>query len=539
MTHITTSYPVQRFDSSKSIFNTFPSKRNVGLNYYVNNYSLKKEKNDNNNLIKTNSNKKALVASAIGCGMLFLSKGAQKRAKQSLIKIKDHLETKLDASILEENNKKMSFYDFSIRKINSFLEKAESINNINSLKDVLFMNVMNKVKLTKNIHKSISGFFEKLSINTVKKSYKKTAKTFNKMYKTFDDLDNYIMKTSGDEIIEYKGEKIPKKELVKKAKDYRENVKIVVNAFIMDETQNARYNCIKQATSKLYSGFWDKSFKGFWTKDNKFKRKEMWQTFIAAEQIKGNKTSLAENVTFARNMLSYTEEEKAVFLSGYLDNINSIISVSDAEGAKIMKRLKWFVKNPSVLKDNKDIFLKELKKLDEHKITNNENLLKDKNTNIRLIKNMVNDNGTGELQDMLDIYSRIAPFELSNSGALKSAKKAVKSFDKSVHLEIGEFFDKARDLELGSAPTDILTILISCGMITYGIDRAKGKDEKTSVILKSGIPIVGAVATSLISATKLISGGKSIALGFVSGVVLNRIGKYADDYRKNIKNNKH
>jgi hypothetical protein len=69
-------------------------------------------------------------------------------------------------------------------------------------------------------------------------------------------------------------------------------------------------------------------------------------------------------------------------------------------------------------------------------------------------------------------------------------------------------------------------------MITFGLNRAKGKDEKTSVMLKSGIPLVGGVATSLISATKLVSGGKSIALGLASGLVLNQLGKFTDDYRK-------
>ena len=133
---------------------------------------------------------------------------------------------------------------------------------------------------------------------------------------------------------------------------------------------------------------------------------------------------------------------------------------------------------------------------------------------------------------MLDIYYKIAPFELSKSGALKSAQKAVSSFDKSVNLEVGEFFDKSRDLGLGSAPTDVLTLLFSCGMITYGLNKAKGNDEKKSVMLKSGIPIVGAVGTSLISATKLVSGSKSIALGLISGLVLNRIGTQADKIRK-------
>ena len=459
MADVINAYPNQRYDSTKSVFNKFPTKRLVGTNYAVQVYKVEKKKPDDNK-----SNKIALIACTAGVGLLFLSKGVQKHAKGSLEKIRDHLEGKIDTSVLKESDKKLSFYEYSLRRINSFLAKAESINNINSLKDILFLNTMYKTGPTKKIHKGISNFFEKLSINTVKKSYNKTRKNFNDMYKSFDELDEYILKTSGDEIVEYKGEKKTKRQLIEKAKDHRENVQIVVDVFIMNETQAARYEAIKKATSQLYSKFWDKSFKGFWGKDNKFNRKEMWQTFIAAEQIKGNKTSLAENVAFARNMLSYTEEEKVVVISGFLKNLDTIIPAADSEGADIIKQLKWFIKNPNALKNSKDIFLNKLSKLETHDFVGDENLLKDKATNIRLIRNMVEDNGTGELQDMLDIYYRIAPFELSKSGALKSAQKAVSSFDRSVNLEIGEFFDKARDLDLGSAPTDVLTILLSCGM---------------------------------------------------------------------------
>lgn len=529
MAEITRTYPnFKRYDHSKSIFNNFPTNRKPVKTLSVDNFSLKTNPQEN----KKKSNHTALIALGIGCGLLFMSKGVQKYAKKSLEKFRDYLEWKSDVSALKNSKTKTSFYDYSIRRVNSFLGKAESINNINSLKDILFMRAMYKTNPTKKIHKGITKFFEKLSTNTVKKSYKKTQKHFNNMYKSFDFLDDYILKTSGEELVTYKGETFAKKDLVAKAKNCRENVQMAIDVFMMDDTQNVRYNCIKNATSKLYSQFWNESFKDFWTKDNKFKRKEMWQTFIASEQIKDNKTALAETVAYTRKFLSFTDKEKTVYLTEYLKNLNTIIPATDGEGANIMKRLKWFITDPAALKENKDLFLKELKKLEKHNKINDKKLLKDKETNINLIRGMVTDTATGELQDMLDIYYRIAPFELSKSGALKSAQKAVSSFDKSLHLEVGEFFDKARDLELGSAPTDVLTILASCGMITYGLNKAKGSNEKNSVMLKSGIPIIGAIATSLISATKLISGGKSIALGLASGVALNRLGLFIDNYRK-------
>jgi hypothetical protein len=237
-------------------------------------------------------------------------------------------------------------------------------------------------------------------------------------------------------------------------------------------------------------------------------------------------------------MLSYTNEEKGAYLTRYLKNLESIIQTNDNEGAEIMKRLQWFIKDPKAIIENKNLLLKEIDKLEKHNIGDNKKLIEDKETNIKLIRKLIDEDIEGDLQKMLDIYYHISPFELTESGALRATKKAVSSFDRSVQIETEEFFDKVRDLALGSAPTDVLTLFLSCGMITYGLGKAKTKDEKTTVLLTSGIPIVGGVAASLVTATKLVSGGKSLALGFISGILLNQIGKITDALRKNY-NTKH
>ena len=476
----------------------------------------------------------------LGGGALLLSRGGQKRAKDLLENVKEYLSHKQEKHFFDENTPKVSFYDYSMRKINSYIKKTEIVNNANSIKDMLFLKLMYKTTPTKLIHKGVSKIFEFLSRNTITKSYKKTQKYFDKMFDNFDKLDEYILKHSADETVEYNKEKIPKKELIEKARYKRSIIRTVVDAFMEKDTQNARYDYIKKSTSTLYSQIWDSSFKDFWTKDNKFKRKEMWQTFIAAEQIKRNKTDLTTMVAFARNLLSYTDAEKKAYILTYINNLNGIIPLKDTKGIEILERLKWYIKDSSQLSDNKENFLKELEKLEKHDINLENNaynrkqkFMEDKNTNIRLIKNIITEDSPGDIETTLDIYRKIAPIELSKSGTLKSVQKAIKSFDKSINLEINELFDKLRDLEIGSAPTDILTILFSSAMIVYALEKAKDKEERKSIMLKSGIPIIGAITVTLVSAAKLVSGGKSLALGFVSGIIMNRIGKAVDNYRKN------
>ena len=470
--------------------------------------------------------------------ILLFSKGMPLKSKKTLENFKDYLGNKQGKYFADLNNPKLSFYEYSIRKINSFIKKLDGINNINSLKDILFMKLMYKNKFTKKIHQGISRFFEFLSKNTVSKSYEQTKKRFEKMYSIFDKLDEYILKNATDETFEFGKKQYSAKELVKKAKEHRETIKTVVDIFIAESAQKDRYNYIKTSTSALYSKFWNNTFKDFWTKNNHFKRKEMWQTFVAAEQVKNNKTALNAGAAFSRNLLSYTDAEKKSYIAEYITNLNSLISEKDNLSVNILKKLKCFIKDSSNISENKEVFLKELENLKKNTSQTQINKtikpeeLEDINTNIKLIRNILKEDAPGDIEVMLSIYRKIAPYELAKSGALKSLKKAIKSFDKSLKLEMSELFDKLRDLEIGSAPTDILSILLSSAMITYALKKAKNQDERRSVLLQSGIPIIGAIAVTFISATKLVSGNKSIIMGVVSGFLLNKIGKAIDNHLK-------
>ena len=470
--------------------------------------------------------------------IVMLSRGFQKNANKYLNRFKDYLGRKQEKSFLQDSNQKAKFYEFSIRRVNSFIKKTESLNNITSAKDILFMKLMYKSEPTKKIHQSITEYFEKLSRKTVLDSYKRTANNFDSMNKTFDKLDELIIKNSGEEVVEFKGKKYTKKELVKLAKDYRETANIVLTSFMSEESMKTRYKYINDVTDTLYSRFWEASFKDFWSKNNKFKRKEMWQTFIAAEQIKGNKTQLAEWSAIARNALTYNNTDRSEQIYSYIKKLDGIIPLNDKTGMDILERIEWFTKHPEAFKDNKELFLKELGKLQSHKINApDENLAKTqeqtKQSYIKIIRELSDEHATGFIQDMLSIYYKISPYELEKSGASMAVKKAVESFDKSVDYECVEFFDKVRDLKLGSAPTDVLTIIFSFIALTSGLGYAKNKDSRTSIMLKSGIPLVGGIAATMYSATKLVSGGKSLLFGFLSGIVLNQIGKVADAIRNN------
>ena len=91
-------------------------------------------------------------------------------------------------------------------------------------------------------------------------------------------------------------------------------------------------------------------------------------------------------------------------------------------------------------------------------------------------------------------------------------------------LEGSEYVDKVRDLTDGSALTDVaLSMALPLVSTSIAVSAANTKEKKQSVALKYGIPIVTGAITSTIATVKLVSGGKSLALGLLSTLITNQI----------------
>jgi hypothetical protein len=447
------------------------------------------------------------------------------------------MEKKLENANIKGADSWSEFWEYSIRKIDSLSEKSQSVNNFTSLKDVGFKWLMERTRFTANIHKKITDGFERLARRTVISSYKKANKNFDRMYETFDNLDKSLLKSNPDEIINYKGVNYTKKELIEIAQKHRQKVKSSMDDFTSSGALLGRYKYIKEATSALYNHFWNKLSDNFLSKDNIFLKKEMWQTYIPDVQITSNKKSLNAQVAAVRRCISYTDKDKTKIISEYIKTLKNLIPPSDKEGLSIIRKLDWFLDNPEGISVNKDNFIKTLnlikdrpfeKGLDEVVIKNQSKL---RETNIDSIIDLLNGNSNGELQEMVSIYKKIAPYEFAQSKADSIIKKAVSSFDSALKTETVDFFDKIRDLRLGSAPTDILSIIAPTLMIGYGLGEAVDSDERISIINKAGIPILGSIATSLFCTTKLISGGVSLAISALTGVIFGVIGGKVDDMR--------
>ena len=200
--------------------------------------------------------------------------------------------------------------------------------------------------------------------------------------------------------------------------------------------------------------------------------------------------------------------------------------------------------NSSIPDFDQTFFLKEFKTKKSYKSSIAEELLQDsKNTlyePLKAARTKLAGEGKGlnggSIKEILDLYKQILPAnEFAKLQA--AAGKSVKKLDKAIDTDALEYFDKYRDLVLGSAPTDTLSVLSSLGAVVWGLSNAEDKNERTSVLLNVGLPIVGSVATTLYFTARLVSGFKSLALGALSGFIFSQGGSIADNFRQKHLNN--
>lgn len=117
----------------------------------------------------------------------------------------------------------------------------------------------------------------------------------------------------------------------------------------------------------------------------------------------------------------------------------------------------------------------------------------------------------------------------------KLSSKISKGLGKATELEINDYFIKQAEIKVGSAATDVASVLFPIGVGAYSIASSDGKDEKISTTLTTCIPLVGTFATMVYGTTKMFSGVKNLVFAAGSGLVLKLIGDGCDRLYKKYK----
>ena len=483
----------------------------------------------------------AFSALGVGAGILFLMRGLPKNAYKTLEKWSQKLENKLAKQRKSGQVGKLEeFYTFTLNKLNSFIGKAQSINNFVAVKDITFKKLMYKNKITQKIHEKITGVYEKIGRRTVNKSYDKAKSKLYGMFQTFEDYDDRILKNNKNNT-----EKIEDKtvqEWLDEIEKLKTKIRRTWNANYGARTREDRYSKIKDGMKNLTDEVWEATAGNL----NNLSKKEMYESFIAEDKLSAKKLKLMTDTLSSRYVITRDIDDIYKSTVDVVDSMTSFIKTRDKSSRDIIKDLRLKLEDwkklsgkdetskRTTLNNEINVLLKKLSSnIKENSSTygyNNETV-KLLESNIKGIGSIMGESGKGALQEIYTIYKKLLPRE--DYIKLKSStSRNIKYLDDAISKETNSFFDMMRDLTMGSAPTDILSILGAIGAIGIGLSKAENKDQQNTVLLKAGIPAVGAIATSLYFSASLVSGGKAMMYGALSGLAISKLGSLLDDYRK-------
>ncbi len=154
------------------------------------------------------------------------------------------------------------------------------------------------------------------------------------------------------------------------------------------------------------------------------------------------------------------------------------------------------------------------------------NSIEEQGTNI--INSLVGDGKTkkGAYQEIIELLAPHLNKE-EKQAFEESIKQAEKLLRKANKTECIEYFDKKRDLVLGSAPTDVVTAIASLIASGIAIGVADSKEDRLSRLISGALPVFAGLGVSTALTAMLFSGGKGMALGTGSGMVLSALGSAA------------
>ena len=532
-----TNNPFGEFNSTKNGYYFLPSYIATRNDSFQAQTVKKQEEKKERHLGKTI----AFSALGVGAGILFLMRGLPKNAYKTLEKWSQKLENKIAKQRKSGQVGKLEeFYTFTLNKLNSFIGKAQSINNFVAVKDITFKKLMYKNKITQKIHEKITGVYEKIGRRTVNKSYDKAKSKLYGMFQTFEDYDDRILKNNKNNT-----EKIEDKtvqEWLDEIEKLKTKIRRTWNANYGARTREERYSKIKDSMKNLTDEVWEATAGNL----NNLSKKEMYESFIAEEKLSGKKLKLMTDTLSSRYVITRDIDDIYKSTVDVVDSMTSFIKTRDKSSRDIIKDLRLKLEDwkklsgkdetskRTTLNNEINVLLKKLSSnIKENSSTYgyNKETVKLLESNIKGIGSIMGESGKGALQEIYTIYKKLLPRE--DYIKLKSStSRNIKYLDDAISKETNSFFDMMRDLTMGSAPTDILSILGAIGAIGIGLSKAENKDQQNTVLLKAGIPAVGAIATSLYFSASLVSGGKAMMYGALSGLAISKLGSMLDDYRK-------
>ena len=474
--------------------------------------------------------------------IFFVLKGGTKGLTRNFEKLRDYLERQLLKSKLDGQDE-MTFtnkaYVYLIKSLDSLAKKSQAVNNFTSFKDIAFGKLMGVNKYLAKLHDGISRTFEKIGRKSVVSSYQSTNGRIREASLLRETIASKLLKGDTFDVIEINGVRKTKAQWLTELDDLAKDLETLYGENFAPQALRGRYYKFKRAAAELKQAF--ASLKVFWSKD-------VFTKFMADSQIVKEKEAVQKTVHQVRRQISYSLADMVQDSNDLIMRMTGVIDFKDAQRIRQLRVLKADIRrfatiaeqDPALkakILDDISVFTKDIRAAIQSKAID-EKVGAELLENIEDLSSVVANYKPGKVEDMLTIYKSILSKE-DYDKVSKALKNSVKSLDKSIRLETEEFVSKLRDLTLGSAPTDVLTMLSALGILGYQIGKSDTNDERLSITLKYGIPaLLGQVGVTLYCNAKLFAGSKSLLMGTVSGLLLNRVGEFADNKLKAYKQKK-
>lgn len=480
----------------------------------------------------------AIVTTA--AGIFFVLKGGPKGVSKGFKRLQNYLEYKVQQSKLNNmsDTPLNRFYVYMIGKLDKIKHGSEAINNYTSFKDSAFKKIMYLSKPTRYLHQATTRLFEKIGRQAVVNAYKESTRTFNLARDMAAGTSMKAFSRKAGEVVEINGVKKTRLQWLEHLLKMDDDLAKIYEKHFGEEIRGSRYLRIKKSAKELEEQF--KDLKTFWSQD-------LVTSFMAEDAIAAEKTAIQKLVKSHRKDISYslkdfhTDTDKMIIQMTHSISHNDIAKINMLRNIRqsIYKYIQSGTNDGKIRKEilsGADDFRAEI-----IKAMNNNSMDKEVATNllenITELRRMVVNFKSGKVEEMLDIYKKLLP-ESDYKTVEKFYREGVKNLDKSIKIETDDFVSKVRDLSLGSAPTDVLTILGGLGTLGYYLAKSKDNDERVSISLKYGFPAIAGLGVSLYGNAKLFAGTKAMAIGIGSSILLGKMGSFMDKKLKEYQQSK-
>ena len=407
--------------------------------------------------------------------------------------------------------------------------------NITPLKDVLFDKLLRKTCKLQKPCDAVTNAFRRLSFSTVKSTYKNASQNIDGMTNLFSEINSRI---EAGEFASHSG--IQSESVIDLLKQKNTNIQQMFNSSFGENALQTRSDGLVDS----FSGLGDKIFTKVYGNFKKFfTNLRSLTTFVSEEAVAADKAEYMSSLTRMKKAITNNPQDNYKSLSSILGEIKNTMNPADKKSMEMFKSLKSLTERyaglsganetqmrQALVSEIKSV-LQQAEQISETSAYTPE-ISKKLGSLIQDFGNVIKSDKKGEIEEMLSLYKKILPPE-EYAKAKAAAQKVSKSLNNAVHKEGYEYVDKVRDLAAGSALTDVL-LGMAVPVVSTGtaLSVADSKEKKRSVMLKYGLPLLVGVGTSTLCTIKLISGGKALITGAISGLLTKAVCERVDDYLK-------